>query len=97
MKVKVYVYAKVDAFDKTASYYAYFCKTSHMGTFVVETSVDIDEPPLQEIMDGTIKDMRAAQQKIRADAEVQYQNIEQQIQEMLCLSAPTDDSPGAEP
>ncbi len=93
MKVDVYVYAKVENWRKDVCYYAYFTGDipgNHMGTLIAETSVEIDEPNIHEIIDGTVKTMRAEQQKIRAEAEVKYQNIEQQIQEMLCLSAPVE-------
>lgn len=95
MKVKAYVHAKYDdhydaesgKYIKGFRYVAWPCKGDSWGFFVCEHEFEIPAVDENELRNGVVKLMRDEQQKIRADAEVKFQNIEQQIQEMLCLPA----------
>lgn len=94
MKVKVFVHAKLnDVYENGANrkkmiYQAWPCHYEVWGTLVCETEIDVpDQISEADVIRNTVKVMRKQQQVIRADAEVKFQNIEQQIQEMLCLPA----------
>ena len=92
MKIPVYIYAQIQPYSKEVNYFAYFVPDSkHMGVEIAKTEIDFDEPPLDKVIQGAVVNMRAEQQKIRAEAEVKYQNIEQQIQEMLCIEDKSQD------
>ncbi len=98
MKVKVFVHAKYgrhyDAdtgrFCNGVEYLAWPMESEAWGVFFHEAEIDVPEVDENSLRDGQVKIMREEQQRIRAEAEVKYQNIEQQIQEMLCLSAPVE-------
>jgi len=85
MKVKVYVHAAWDSFGKKFDYTAWPYKSDAFGVLVLTKEIDAPEVDETELKSGVVKFMRAEQQKIRAEAEVKYQNIEQQIQELLCI------------
>jgi hypothetical protein len=93
MKVKVFVHAKYEKhysnetgkFINGITYNAWPIECDSWGTLVHETEIDVPQVDENEVINGTVKIMRAEQRKIRAEAEAKFQNIEQQIQEMLCL------------
>lgn len=60
------------------------CVTIRKQTFTVEIPDNFDPRPLQ------IDALRKEKQKIIAEAEAKANNIEEQIQRLLCIEAPRD-------
>jgi len=91
VKVKVYIYARVNQYsDDKIEYIPYYVGPEigdHMGAFVLETEVEFDPPSRADIINKTVAVLKNQQQSLRAECETKVQNIEQQIQEMLCLPA----------
>ncbi len=90
MLIKVFVHAERCPYSKKWEFVPRLADMSDMSGFghVVETielEFEFNEPCETELVEHTVRGLRKVQQKIRADAEVQFQNIEQQIQEMLCI------------
>ena len=90
MKVKVYVHAEYASWNKQWSFVPRLCDMSDMENFgtcvqVVEIEFDFKEPTHDQLINKTVLSMRKVQTQLRAKCEVEVQNIEQQIQEMLCI------------
>lgn len=88
MKIKGFVHAVYEQYDKKWEYTIYSYDMSHMngfGVVVAESFVEFEPPETHELVNKTIAAMKSAQKEIRAKAEASAQNIEQQIQELLCI------------
>jgi len=87
MKIKAYIYAEYNSHSKSFNFqpWGHKCLDNTFGKFIGETEVEFPDVDPVELLKGQVVLMRAEQQKIRAEAEVKYQNIETQIQQMLCI------------
>jgi len=85
MKLKAYVHAEWNDFDKKFLYKVYPCEAAAFGVFIAEVEIDAPEVDEGELIKGQVKLMRDKQQEIRAEAELKFQQIEESIQKMLCL------------
>ena len=86
MKVKTSVWAYYSEFSKDWNYTSHDADMSKVGWIKVsDHEIEFDELPRDVLVNGTIDAFRAEQQRIRAEAEVKAQNIEAQIQELLCI------------
>jgi hypothetical protein len=93
MKTKVYFYAEYQAWDDKVVYKPWrFPDAASLGVFFYETEVDIPEVKRADLINGTVKNLRLAQQVIRAEAQTKVTEIEQQIGELLAI----EDKRGAE-
>ncbi len=90
MKVKLYVHADYESWNKKWEFKTWQNDMTDTEGFgycvqVVEIEFDFKEPTHDELVKKHILAMRNVQTKLRAETEVKIQNIEQQIQEMLCI------------
>ena len=85
MKVKAWVYAEYSHYSRGFTYSVWPHDSYGAAVKVWEGEVDIPDIDESQLVNGTVKLMKDAQQKIRAEAEAKVQNIEGQIQELLCL------------
>lgn len=90
MKIKIYMHAERDYYNKKWDIIPRIHDMSDTAGFghvvdIVEVEFDFNTPLESEMVKRAIVSMREVQGKIRAKAEIEVQNIEQQIQEMLCL------------
>ena len=86
MKVTAFVHASYDSYKKKFVYQTWPHKSDGIfGVFIGEIEFDAPDVDEGELKNGTVKAMKSEQQKIRAEAEVKIQNIEQQIGELLCI------------
>lgn len=85
MKVKTYFFAEYDAWSKEFSFVAWPHENWKGKVLVHTAEVEIPDLDSKHLTNGLITAMKDEQQEIRAECEVNVQNIEQQIQEMLCI------------
>lgn len=93
MKVKIYIHARptekynptTGNFDKSWGYEAWSTKSEHFGVFVSEHEIDVPEVDEKELVTGTVKILRDKQQQVRAERESELNQIEEQIQQLLCI------------
>ena len=55
------------------------------GNVIAEQEIAIEPPPLDVLVNGTVKQYREEQRKILADAEVKRLELERRIGELLCI------------
>lgn len=88
MKIKTYVHAHYDHYDKKYDFVLAPCDMSDFGSYgplVGETEIDFDPPPHEVLVAGTIQQYRDEQKKILAEAEAKRATLEQRINELLCI------------
>ena len=86
LKTKAFVYAEFDKYSKSVRYAVWpNASMSYAGNVIAETEIEFDEPEFNDVINATVKVMKAEQVRIRAEAEAKVNNIEGQIQELLCL------------
>ena len=93
MKIPVYVYAEAETWgDKKILYKPYYATCmDHIGMEFYQCEIDIPVPDRADVINRTVKLMRAKQSRIRADAEVKTQNIEEQIGRLLSIEDRSQD------
>lgn len=89
MKIKVYVYAKLNEYTKECAYSVSDWSEGQQlfGDIIAEREIDAPEAKPANLVPGQVARMRAEQQQIRADAEVKAQAIEQRIGKLLAIEA----------
>ena len=88
MKLKVYIHANYDEYEKVYTYKAWsqdMSTSEYCGPLVETLEVDFTPPPHDVLVKGTIAQYREHQKKIMAEAERQRAILEQRINDMLCL------------
>lgn len=88
MKIKVYIHAKYDEWEKKWDFNPWSCDMSASDSFgacVAEVEVDFPEPPHETLVNGQINAWREKQKKIRAEAEKFCNELERQIMEIQCI------------
>lgn len=86
MKIPVFVYAQIDTYSKQVQYDVWPRKSEiWSGTCVYETEIDVPDADRGMVLNATVKSMRDEQQKIRAEAQLKAERIEQDIAELLCI------------
>lgn len=98
MEVKVFIHAQWNKYSKAFSYSALQCDMTEYGYILLETkTVEFVVPVDKELRNAAVRVLRAKRNKVLADAGVEAQNIDDEVQELLCLPAPTaeekDDCP----
>lgn len=87
ISVEVFIHAKLNSISKEVYYSAYSCDMTRYegGTLVEVIKLEIDEPLYDQVVAETVMKMREKQAELRGEAEKKVANIEQQIQNLLCL------------
>lgn len=89
MKIKVYVHAKYEDWEKEWQFRPWSCDMSEsaagFGKCVAEVEVEFQEPPHDVLVNGQIEAWRAEQRRIRAEAEKNCNELERQIGEIQCI------------
>ncbi len=86
MKVKGYVAAQYQAHLRKFEFQLWPVKPSG-GAFsaIQPVEVEIDEPPEDALISGTVEAWRKEQQRIQAEAEAKCTQLDRQINELLCI------------
>lgn len=89
MKLKVYVYAKLNEYtgEPQIRVTSFDGMEDMWGPMLAEREIDIPEPLHADMAVAMVAAWRAEQQQIRADAEVKAQEIEQRIGKILAIEA----------
>ena len=87
IKLKVIAHAKIDAYvEGGVSYLVSSHDMSYFGHVVIgESEIEIDPASKTDLINGTVKAMRAVQKTKRAEAERECIKIEEAIQRLLCI------------
>lgn len=88
MKLKVFIHAQYDEYDKVFNYHAWSQDMSSQpscGPLVATTEVEFTPPPYTALVNGTVAKWREEQKQVRAAAESRVNIIEERIQDLLCL------------
>ena len=87
MKIPVFIFAKYDDYDKRYSFHAwgFDMAGNDVGQLIEKMEVEIDTPPHDVLVQGTISEYREQQKKIMADAYRKRQEIEERIKNMLSI------------
>ena len=87
MKVKAFITAKWDKWEKKYDYDAWPCVPSDSDRVLVEErEIEFTPPPADVLQAGTVAAFRAEQARIRADATLRINGLQQQIDEMLAIT-----------
>lgn len=85
MKIKVFIHAKWDEWDKEYRFYPWgqdmSSSSNEVGPLVGTHEFDFDAPPHEVLVNGTIESFR----KVRAEAELRCNQIQEQINTLLCI------------
>lgn len=87
-KITVLLHASISEYeDKKINYSTYSTDMSKYGCGIPVKEIDIefDEPEYSDIVAGTISILREKKAEKRAEAELEVNNIEQKIQNLLCI------------
>jgi hypothetical protein len=88
MKLDVYIHAQYDEYEKKYDFRVWshdMTGSEYIGPLVGKTEIEFEPPPHEVMVNGTIATYRLQQQKIRAEAEKNCQQLQQRINDMLCL------------
>lgn len=88
MKLKIYVHAKAFEFGNRVVYHVSDIDMSeYYGPVVFEGEVDIPFEPVTpaDLIPGQVAILRKEQQKVRAEAEVRANAVEEQISKLLAI------------
>ena len=87
MKLPIYIFAKYDDYEKKYRFHAwgYDMTGSDVGVLVEKREVSFDPPPHSALVEGTIAEYKETQKKIVAEAEKKRNEIQQKINDLLCL------------
>lgn len=86
MKVKVYIHAQYNQYEKTFSYSAHYCNMQDYGYTLLETQdLEFTPPSFESLANKTIKALRDQQSKILATAQSESARVEQVIDILLYI------------
>jgi len=86
MKVKVFIHAQYNEYEKTFTYHSYNCDMCEYGYTLIETQeVDVRQPTFEELTNKTIKALRNKQEKIMAAAHKETVSVQRVIDTLLCI------------
>ena len=85
MELKLYIYAEWDSWNKKHNFSAFSFKRTDDRQLIEERWIELSPPPESVLQAGTVAAYQAEQARIKAEAHVKVNNIQTQIDEMLCL------------
>ena len=88
MKIKVYIHADYDEYEKVFRFKAWshdMTGSEYCGPLVMQTEVEFTPPPHEVLINGTVETYRAMQKKVLAEAERERTVIQQRIDDLLCI------------
>lgn len=88
MKIKVYIHAQYDEYEKVYRYIPWsqeMSSQSQCGPLVETLEVDFAPPPHEVLVKGTIAGYREEQKRILAEAERNRAILEQRINDLLSI------------
>ena len=93
--IQAFVHAQISTYsweEGKVSFYIFSSDMSKHGYTLVDTvEVEFDEPDHASIVNGTVKLLREKQKQTRADAELACTQIDEQINNLLCIeNKPTE-------
>jgi len=86
MKIKVFIHAQYNEYEKTFSYSAHYCDMEEYGYTLLETrELEVKEPSYEALVNRTVKALRKKQEKVLAVAQSEYQRVQNTVDALLCL------------
>lgn len=88
MKIKGYITANWNQWEKRHEFKVWSCNVSEGNkeyTFVGEVEVEFDAPPNEALVAGSVAAWKAEQDRIQAEATLKVNQLQQAINDMLCL------------
>lgn len=88
MKAKAFIHAQWDEWDKKYSFHVWGADMSSQegcGPLVETVEVEFTAPPHEVLVNGTIEGYRKQQQKVRAEGERLVNELQQRINDLLCI------------
>ena len=88
MKIKVYIHAAWNEWDKEYSFRPWsqdMSSQASCGPLVGEVEIDFTPPPREVMVNGQIASFREQQKQIRAESERQCMEIQERIDNLLCI------------
>ena len=88
MKIKVYIHASYCEYEKTYRFQVWgqdMSTVEHVGPLVATEEVEFTPPPHDVLVNGTIEMYRAQQKKVRAEAERLNTELQERINNLLCI------------
>lgn len=88
MKIEVYIHAQWSTWDKEYRFHPWSQDMSNQpncGALVGKVEIDFDPPPASVLVNGTVENYRKMQQTIRAESESKCNQIQEQINNLLCI------------
>ena len=86
MKVKAYIHAQYNEYEKTFTYSVHYCDMQEYGYTLLETrDLEFDQPTFEVLANKTIKALRDKQSRILATAQSESARVEQVIDTLLYI------------
>lgn len=86
MKVKVYIHAQWQRWDKTFAYSVYNCDMTEYGYTLLEVrEIEFSSMDDQRLRYLTAKSLEKAQDKLRADTQKKVMELQEEINSLLAI------------
>ena len=88
MKLKVFIHAQYSEYSKKYHFIPWqqdMSTQAHCGPMVGTHEFEFDEPPQEVLLKGTIEAYKQEQKAVMAEAERRHSEIQQRINDMLCI------------
>jgi hypothetical protein len=87
VKIKQIAHAILRQYVDGGVDYSFFCSdmSAHGYIPIEEVEIEIEAPLYSDLVNGTVKVLREAQKQKRAQAQMECDQIDEQIQSLLCL------------
>lgn len=91
MKIKCFIHAQYNEYEKTFTYSAHYCNMEEYGYTLIETrELEFAEPSHSDLVNKTISALRAKQKKIIAESQKNYEVVQETINNLLCIEHVVD-------
>lgn len=88
MKITGYIHAEYNEWEKKYVFKVWsmdMSSTPHCGPLVSTCDIEFEAPPHEVLVSGTIEKYREMQKQILAESEKRRSELEQKINELLCI------------
>ena len=86
MKVKAYIHAQYNEYEKTFTYSVHYCDMQEYGYTLLETrDLEVEQPSFEQLANKTIKALRDKQSRIRATAQAELDRVDRVVDTLLYI------------
>lgn len=91
MELDTFIHAQWNQYSKKFDYSALQMDMTEYGYILLEKrKLQFDIPPDDELRNAAVRVLRMKKNKVLADASIEAQNLDNEIQELLALPAPEE-------